>query len=196
VEFSDEELVEQCKKELPYITDAFELLLRRYEPTVHRTCLRFLRNHHEAEEASQDAFLRAFHGLRNFRGGSTFRTWLYRVVTNVCATRYQKRKRQSESRAAYIEHVKAGHTDHASSTPESDDDLLSGPIADALETLSTNDQQALVLRHVTDLTVPEIAEVTELSLSAAKMRVARAEERLRTAYEGIVGKKLDFSKGL
>lgn len=193
MDVSDEELVNRCHQELPYVTLAFETLVRRYEPTVYRTCLRFLGNHHEAEEAAQDAFLRTFHGLRKFRGGSSFRTWLYRIVSNVCATRYQKLRREAERRAAYAEHVQATQEPAHHDQHEVD---IGGPIADALATLNTNDQQVIVLRHVTDLTVPEIAAVTELSLSAAKMRISRAEERLRTAYEQLVGKKLDFSDGL
>ena len=103
MDVSDEILVELCREELPYETNAFEALLRRYEPTVFRTCLRYLGNEQEAEEASQDAFLRMFHGLKTFSGKAQFRTWLYRVVANVCATRYKKMIAESEKRAAFLE---------------------------------------------------------------------------------------------
>jgi len=192
MDVSDKILVELCQAELPYATEAFETLLRRYEATVYRTCLRYLGNAQEAEEASQDAFLRAFHGLKKFAGDSQFRTWLYRIVANVCATRYQKMKREAERRAEYIESMVAKPTYESPQT----DLELSGPVADALKSLSLEDRQVIVLRHVSELTVPEIANVIQTKLSTAKMRLSRAEKRLREKYEGLVGKSGDFLPGL
>ena len=194
MDVSDEILVELCHGELPYATDAFESLLRRYEPTVYRTCLRYLGNAQDAEEASQDAFLRAFHGLKKFSGDSLFRTWLYRIVANVCATRYQKMKREAERQAAYIEDV----VTEARGTYESPQTALelSGPVADALTSLSAEDRQVLILRHVSELTVPEIASIIQTKLSTAKMRLSRAEKRMREQYELLVGKTGDFFPNL
>ena len=179
---SDEQLVERCQNELPYRTESFELLLRRYEATVYRTCLRYLGNSHDAEEASQDAFLRVYHGLPKFSGKSAFRTWLYRIVANVCATVYAKRKRQREQRQAYIDQARS---DGIEASQDSSNEL-SGPIADALAKLSPEDRQVLVLRHVSGLSVPEIAEAIHVKLSAAKMRVSRAEQRLREYYDVLI----------
>lgn len=188
---SDEQLVERCQNELPYRTESFEILLRRYEATVYRTCLRYLGSSHDAEEASQDAFLRVYHGLPKFSGKSSFRTWLYRIVANVCATVYAKRKRRREQRQTYMDQTRR-EAKESWSEPANE---LSGPIADALAKLSPDDRQVLVLRHVSGLSVPEIADAIDVKLSAAKMRVSRAEQRLREHYDTLIADQKDVTRG-
>ena len=101
----DEELVEQCRRELPYVLTSFESLLRRYEPLVYRTCQRYLQNAEEAEETSQDVLMRVFHGLARFEGRGAFRAWLFRIVTNVCASRYKTLKQAAQHQSAYSQQV-------------------------------------------------------------------------------------------
>lgn len=192
---SDEQLISQIGVEHPYGTTAFEQLLRRYEPMVYRTCLRYLGNAQDAEEATQDAFLRVFHGASKFSGKSKFKTWLYRIVANVCATRYQKIKKRSERQATYKQHF-IDNLDDGVPASSSPGNQLDGPIADALEKLSEKDREVISLRHVSDLTVPEIADVLDVKLSAAKMRLSRAEERFRDQYHKLKGEKTDFLKNL
>jgi RNA polymerase sigma-70 factor (ECF subfamily) len=178
----DEELVRKCKQQLPYDTATFETLLRRYEPIVFRTCLRFLRNEQDAEEACQDAFLRAFHALPAFEQRSTFRTWLFRIVANVCASRYARLKKATARQAEYF--AAAEYESHAGDEAEPANlDELDGVIGESLEMLSLDDRQILILRHFSELSLEDLARTLGLGLSAAKMRLYRAEQRLRLAYE-------------
>ena len=183
---SDQQLVNRCKLELPYVTTAFEVLLRRYEPTVFGTCRRYLRNEQEAEEACQDAFLRAFHALPRFEGRSAFRTWLFRIVANVCATRYARLKRASRQYSEYCLEVTSGWPYQDEPTPNELEDIQ-GVIGEGLEMLSPNDRQILILRHVSGLSLEELSELLDLGLSATKMRLYRAEQRLREAYQVAAG---------
>ena len=73
-ELSDEQLVEACRRELPYNTTSFEILLHRHEAQVYRTCRHYLGSAEDAEEVSQDIFLRIFHGLEKFEGAASVRT--------------------------------------------------------------------------------------------------------------------------
>lgn len=199
---SDEQLIAEIGAEHPYGTTAFEQLLRRYEPMVYRTCLRYLGNPQDAEEATQDAFLRVFHGASGFSGRSTFKTWLYRVVANVCATRYQKIRKRSERQAAYrqeyIDNWDPDKQGIQSSLPSTGNpaDEIEGPVAEALQLLPEKDKQIISLRHVSDLSVPEIAEVLDVKLSAAKMRLSRAEKRFREIYHERNGKNAGFMENL
>ena len=196
METSDEQLIREIGAEHPYGTTAFEKLLRRYEPMVYRTCLRYLGNAQDAEEATQDAFLRVFHGAAKFSGKSKFKTWLSRIVANVCATRYQKVKKRSERQANYQQHF-IDHLDPPSGQlPQTTSDEIDGPIAEAMSRLSEQDRKIVSLRHVSELSVPEIAEVLDLKLSAAKMRLSRAEQRLRDVYQQETGEKDGFLKNL
>lgn len=196
METSDEQLIAEISAEHPYGTLAFEQLLRRYEPMVYRTCLRYLGNAQDAEETTQDAFLRVFHGASKFSGRSTFKTWLYRIVANACATRYQKIRKRSERQSAYEQHYVENWDPNAAESDQRDGHQLEGPVADALERLSDKDREIVSLRHVSDLSVPEIAEVLDLKLSATKMRLSRAEKRFRDIYTELKGENPDFLKKL
>ena len=178
MQFTDDELVARCLKELPYRTDAFEQLLHRYEPLVFNTCRRYLRSTEDAEEASQDALLRVFHALPKFRREASFKSWLYRIVTNICATHYARlksgRERLPRDDAVAVEEVVA--------EPKADYLEIGGVLGDALDTLKVKDRHILVLRHVAELSFEELAGALDLKLSAAKMRLYRAEQRLTAAY--------------
>ncbi len=175
---SVETLAALCQVELPYVTTAFEKLVRLFEAQVYQTCERYLRSPAEAEEATQDVFMRVFRNIKKFKGASSFKTWLFRIVANTCATRYRSMRRMRERHEAYVEAAKL-------STPEgesfSDRDLEGGPITEALYALAPPDREVLILRHFSELNLNEIAEALQLSLSAAKMRLYRAERRLKNA---------------
>ena len=175
---TDDVLVALCKAELPYVTTAFEKLVRRYEPMVYRTCLRYLKSEDEAEEATQDVFVRLFFNIDRFGGRASFKTWLFRIVTNICASKYRSLRRTREQQQAYLEHVELIEQEVQSID---DLELVDGPLINALDTLSAEDREILILRHVSDLSFLEISEVLGLKLSASKMRLYRAERRLRAA---------------
>src|SRR6266550_1894700 len=80
----DAELVAAC---LSGRAGAFDLIVERHRRAIYQLCYRFVGNHEDASDLSQDVFLRAYRGLRSFRGGSSFGTWLYRIGVNVCLNR-------------------------------------------------------------------------------------------------------------
>ena len=176
---TDDELVARCQEELPYRTDAFELLLQRYEPIVFSTCQRYLRSTEDAEEASQDALLRVFHSIPKYRREASFKSWLYRIVSNVCATHYRRRKVMRER----IPHDLDIEVEELSAQPSVDHLELRGPLGDALETLAVEDRHILMLRHGAEMPFEDLAEALDLKLSTAKMRLYRAEKRLSAAFE-------------
>ncbi len=186
---TDGQLVEQCRKELPYVTLAYEQLVRRYDPVVFSTCLRYLSHQQEAEDAAQDVFLRVFHGLKKFEGRSAFRTWLFRIVTNVCATRYKKLKQEREQWETLESHSHQNAPSDIAPSGRPDELHFTGPLGDALEQLADKDRQVLLLRHVAELSLQEISEALELNLSAAKMRLVRAQQRLKDTFDKTSGKK-------
>lgn len=175
---SDDALVASCKAELPYVTTAFEKLVRRYDPLVYRTSLRYLRSENDAEEATQDVFLRLFFNIDRFGGRASFKTWLFRIVANVCASKYRSLRHIKEQQQAYFEHLELIEQEVQ---PLDNLDLRDGPIMAALDTLSAEDREILILRHVSELSFQEISEVLGLKLSASKMRLYRAGQRLKAA---------------
>jgi RNA polymerase sigma-70 factor (ECF subfamily) len=87
-------LVEAC---LRGQSAAFDVIVERHRRSVYLLCYRFVSNHEDASDLSQDVFLRAYRGLRSFRGQSSLATWLYRIGVNVCLNRVSARKLLSES---------------------------------------------------------------------------------------------------
>ena len=83
-DLDERELVDACRAGRP---GAFDLVVERHRRAVYLLCYRFVGSHEDASDLSQDVFLRAFRGLRSFRGGSTLATWLYRIGVNVCLNR-------------------------------------------------------------------------------------------------------------
>src|SRR2546427_588859 len=87
-------LVEAC---LAGRLEAFDVIVERHRRTVYQLCYRFVSNHEDASDLSQDVFLRAYRGLRGFRGTSSLATWLYRIGVNVCLNRVSIKTPQTES---------------------------------------------------------------------------------------------------
>src|SRR5712691_6145498 len=87
-------LVEACLAGRP---GAFDLIVERHRRSMYQLCYRFVGNHEDASDLSQDVFLRAFRGLRNFRGQSSLATWLYRIGVNVCLNRVSVKTPVTES---------------------------------------------------------------------------------------------------
>ena len=71
--------------------EAFDFIVRRHQRRVYQLCYRFAGNHEDASDLAQDAFIRAYRGLRSFKGNASFSTWLYRVAVNVCLNRVGSR---------------------------------------------------------------------------------------------------------
>ena len=92
---------EQEKKAIQRVragdTDAFEALVRAHEKTVYNIALRMLGNPQDAEDAAQEAFLKAYHSLDALQGENRFSVWLYRIVSNVCLDQLRARKRWKET---------------------------------------------------------------------------------------------------
>ncbi len=180
----DDALIARCRSELPYNHTAFEILVRRYEPLVFASCRHYFWNSADAQEVTQDIFLRVFHGLSRFRGEARFRTWLFRIVRNECATRMRSLKRRETRHAEYVAELDAAKSpapDAAIPPP----DQWTGRVGEVLDQLSPTDREVLVFRHIAGLSLDEVASALDIKLSAAKMRLYRAEERFRTLYQSV-----------
>jgi RNA polymerase sigma-70 factor (ECF subfamily) len=169
---TDADLVRQS---LAGSSDAFEELVDRHYDRCLRYAARLLGNREDAEEACQDAFLRAYRSLSSYAESDRFGAWLFRILVNRCRT-YASRRRGSLEDAADGEVL-------ARLAPATEDhgDLLGlrEELARALAQLDLEQREAFVLKHVDDLSYDEISAITGVGVSALKMRVKRACDRLR-----------------
>lgn len=174
---SDEQLVERARRELPYRTRAYEELMRRHDKLIFGVSLRLVGDRQDAEDTTQDVMLKIFSKLGTFEGRSTFKTWTVRVTRNACKDWLKKRALSKQ----YAERL--ANEPREPSTMEYREDRLIG----LLKELSPTDREVLTLRFVADLSLAEIAETSELSLSATKMRLYRAVERLQALSGEVYG---------
>ena len=155
---------------------AFAELVDRHAAACLRYATRYLGDEQDAEEAVQDGLLRAYRALGTYEPRRPFRPWLLTIITNRCRTTLLHRGRR-DRRFVHDESV-------VLSTPAPTDTTDAGAqheaIAHALARLDPSQREAFLLRHVEQLGYDEMAAVTGAGVSALKMRVKRACERLRT----------------
>lgn len=161
---------------------AAEAIFRLYHPMVNSLAVRMLGDSSEVEDAVQEAFIRAFRGLKTFRGESSLKTWIYRVATNVCLT-YAERLKRHQSVESLDEPLGEDGAETKGSkiqsrSPSPDEALLGteleAKIQLALEHLSPEFRAVLVLRDIEGLSYEEVAASTGANLGTVKSRLARA----------------------
>lgn len=159
--------------------EAFGELVRRQEGPTFRLALRMLGSRAEAEDAAQEAFLKAWRSLPRFRASSSFSTWMYRITTNCCLTILDARRPTDP-----LDEVRAGSRgDDPASRVEQQERMraLTGSIA----ALPAEQRAALVLREFEGLPYDEIAEVLQISLAAVKGRIHRARLQIAADLEDL-----------
>lgn len=161
-------------------TEAFGTLVDRHYDRCARIAFRILGNREDAEEAVQDAFLRAYRALSSYEDRERFVAWLTRILVNQCRTLRAKTDRREAVFADDVDPDYAPHHDRVAASAEIWPDLDR-----ALALLPAEQREAVVLRYGDDLTFEEMARITGAGESALKMRVQRAFVRLRAILQEV-----------
>jgi RNA polymerase sigma-70 factor (ECF subfamily) len=169
---------------------AFDEMVSRYWDRIYAMVHQLLRNQQDAEEVTQDAFIRAHRGLVNFRGDSAFSTWLYQIATNLARNRYWYWWRRKRDKSVSFDAPVSAENDMtlADIIPaevESPDDIAVNQefvnrIGQGMEKISAKHREILVLRNIKNLSYEEIAVILAISVGTVKSRIARARESLRS----------------
>ena len=174
--------------------DAFEQLVRTYDRGVLRLAMNLLRSTEDAYDVYQETFLRVYKNLHLFRFDCSFRTWLHRIVTNVCLDHLRKRKVRREEPAVIeteagswnrMEHVQE---DRAQSDPQRTllNQQLGARIDAVLQGLTAKERVVFELRHYQGLRLRAIGEVLGTTEEAAKTCLFRATQKMRAALGDFV----------
>jgi RNA polymerase sigma-70 factor (ECF subfamily) len=155
-------------------TEAFGMLVDRYQERCLRLAQHIVGSREDAEDAVQESFLRAYRYLRSYREREKFAAWLYRILVNQCRNTLARRQRSELPMAEWQWDVTA-----AADAGGAAYGALRDELALALGALSVDQREAVVLRYSEELTYDEMAAVTGAGVSALKMRVQRACARLR-----------------
>ncbi|MGE5552014.1 MAG: RNA polymerase sigma factor [Bacteroidota bacterium] len=165
--------------------DAFEELLGRYEGLVYNLTHRYFGSQAEAADVAQEAMLKVFRRISEFKGHSSFKTWLYRVVTNLCLDTLRKHRTpplsldELEEDGKTLPDLPSKGEDPEGALEQAE---LRGILGDLLATLAEDHRIIIVLRDVEGLAYEEIAAILGCSLGTVKSRLARAREALRRRF--------------
>lgn len=156
------------------------MLVVEHQAYVYHLAFRVLGNEQEAEDTAQEAFVRAWQSLPNFRAQARFSTWLYRIVTNLCYNRLPKLRREV---AAIGEEDIADTADHRIDLPHAglEDAERRAWLHRQIDALPECYRLLITLRYQRNLAYEEIASITSLPMGTVKTGLFRAKERLRSA---------------
>ena len=178
---ADQALVERVKRG---DKAAFDLLVIKYQSRIINLVMRFVRNHSDAQDVTQETFIKAYRALPNFRGDSAFYTWLYRIAVNTAknylAVQSNRRLPQVNQDISEMEQIDDGTALKELDTPENL--LLSqeiqGTVIRAIENLSNDLKIAITLRELEGLSYEEIAETMDCPIGTVRSRIFRAREAI------------------
>jgi len=160
---------------------AFEEILLRHQDKIYNLCRRMLGNSHDAEDAAQDVFLKAYQNLNRFKPESSLHTWLFRIAVNTCID--YKRKPFFESLFKTSTEGDVFVIDRPADSPSPDRLYESKQIDDAIQLalsrLSAKLRVVIVLKEIEGLPYDKIAEVLDVSIGTVKSRISRAREELK-----------------
>ncbi len=168
--------------------NAFATLVKRYQNKVYSTVLRMCRSREDAEDISQEIFLKVYSGLSRFRAESSFSTYLYKICTNTTIDHIRKQNSTVDTTSLYKE------SDDGLYLVEPEDSAPS-PMASleqkekiallrqAIEALPENHREIIILREINELSYDEIGEILDLEEGTVKSRINRARAKLKKELE-------------
>jgi RNA polymerase sigma-70 factor (ECF subfamily) len=159
--------------------EAFDVIVERHRRQIYQLCYRFLGNHEDASDMTQDVFVRAFKGLKNFKGDAALGTWLYRVGVNACLNRVSLKQPRMEE----LDHEQ--HVDHRQPDPHElvARDERAARVRRAIAQLPPKQRAALVLRMYQEMSHEEIAGTLGSSVGAVKANFFHALGNLKRLLE-------------
>ena len=168
----EQSLIESVKRGNSH---AFGILMNAYKDMAFSVALNLVKNYHDAQETTQEGFIKAYRSIHSFKGNSKFSSWLYRIIVNTAYTKMKKKKPVEQ-----IENI---------SEPESVDIFPTGfgkiqkeeqikYLKEAINTLPEMDGLVISLFYLQEQSVKEVAEIADLSISNVKVKLNRARKKL------------------
>ena len=156
--------------------EAFDVIVARHRRAVYQVCYRFVNNHEDASDLAQDAFVRAWRGMKNFKGESALSTWLHRIAINVCLNRVSAKTLATEPIDS-TEHVADVHTEGAQHAMIREERAVA--VRKAIAELPKKQRATLILRAYHDMSHQQIADVLGSSVGAVKANFFHALANLK-----------------
>jgi len=163
--------------------EAFEIIYKTASDFVYRTALRITNNRDDAEDVTQEVFIKIYQNLKNFQFRSSFKTWAYRITVNAAINTCKGISKEMDRRDDDTSLMDRDMDQYASSQIENPETLIDEEdnekrIASLLETLNPDQRACIVLREIEGLNYQEISEVLKININTVRSRLKRARETL------------------
>ncbi len=170
---------------------AFDLLVLKYQSRILALVVRFVQDSHEAQDVTQEAFVKAYRALGNFRGESAFYTWLYRIAINTAKNYLVSRNRRPPASGVDAQDAEFFEGDHALKNIDSPERLLlrdeiDKTVQDSIGKLPEDLRVALTLREYEGLSYEDIAAVMQCPVGTVRSRIFRAREAVDKALQPLL----------
>jgi RNA polymerase sigma-70 factor (ECF subfamily) len=171
---SDQEIIDSVRKGN---SSDYSILVDRYKNKAFSMLKRMLKNEFDAEEILQDCFLKAYKSLNNFKGEAKFSTWFYRIVYNSALTKLSSQKRRTETEMTSVEdHINLESEYNSNEIEKMDVNHL---IHKTISKLPERYSAIITMFYLNEMTIDEISEVMEISISNVKVMLFRSRNALR-----------------
>ncbi len=170
---------------------AFEELVLKYQDQIYNLCRHMLGNAHDAQDAAQDTFLKAYQKLKDFKPGAALYTWLYRIAVNTCID-YKRRPffvslfKKSDVGEEFVEEPSS---DWPSPERLYESKQIGLALHNSIRKLPSKLRTAIILKEIEGLSYEEIADILEVSIGTVKSRISRAREELKGLMKKDIGLK-------
>ena len=185
---TDKELIERVRNG---DKAAYDILVLKYQQRIIHLVSRFVRNHSDALDVTQEAFIKAYRALPKFRGDSAFYTWLYRIAVNTAKNYLASQARRpidNDYDISEIEQIGGADALKEQATPENllQKDELQATVLKAMENLPDDLRSAIMLREVEGLSYEEIASVMDCPIGTVRSRIFRAREAIDNEMKPLI----------
>lgn len=173
---------------------AYDLLVLKYQHKIGHLVSRYVHDVHESQDVTQEAFIKAYRGLKNFRGDSAFYTWLYRIAINTAKNHLVTMGRKITDTgidAADAEHYDSGSALRENATPERvmATEEIARVVQSSIEALPDDLRQAITLREFEGLSYEDIAQAMDCPIGTVRSRIFRAREAIDNNLEPLLDEK-------
>jgi RNA polymerase sigma-70 factor (ECF subfamily) len=163
--------------------NAYALLVERYKSYVFTLTLRFIKSREDAEEVSQDIFIKAYRSLADFKGTAKFSTWLYTIVNTTCITFLRKKRLDVRSLDDERTFEVADSQDSGFRANQVEQKSRQNMVNHAISMLTADDAEIITLFYKNEQSLEEISQILGLEVNTAKVRLHRARGRLKEKME-------------
>ena len=173
---------------------AYDLLVLKYQHRIGHLVSRYVHDAHESQDVTQEAFIKAYRGLKNFRGDSAFYTWLYRIAINTAKNHLVTMSRKISDTgidAADAEQYESGTLLRENATPEREmlTDEIARVVRRSIEALPEDLRTAITLREFEGMSYEEIAQAMDCPIGTVRSRIFRAREAIDNNLEPLLDEK-------